>query len=98
VVNLMVVNWRKRKRTCVIFYKRLLNFSLNSSALMGKFQEIQTVNRQVTKIWFRIYAFTRWSEVQRLLLLIFLGKLQVHSIKIPSDIIQNGIWKTEIIQ
>ncbi len=27
------------------FYSRLLNFSINSSALMGKFQEIQTVNR-----------------------------------------------------
>ncbi|WP_409024920.1 alpha-amylase family protein [Flavobacterium sp.] len=27
------------------FYSRLLNFSINSSALMGKFQELQTVNR-----------------------------------------------------
>jgi len=27
------------------FYSRLLKFSINSSALMGKFQEIQTVNR-----------------------------------------------------
>ena len=27
------------------FYSKLLNFSTNSSALMGKFQEIQTVNR-----------------------------------------------------
>jgi glycosidase len=27
------------------FYSRLLNFSINSSALMGKFKEIQSVNR-----------------------------------------------------
>jgi hypothetical protein len=59
---------------------------------MGKFQEIQTVNRLTKGYDSGIYAFTRWSEVKSyLLLLIFLGKLQVHSIKIPSDIIQNGI-------
>jgi hypothetical protein len=47
------------------FYKRLLNFSVSSSALMGDFQEIQTVNRQST-VGFDagIYAFTRWSDTQ----------------------------------
>ena len=32
------------------FYSRLLNFSIKSSALMGKFQEIQTVNRNYVPV------------------------------------------------
>ena len=73
------------------FYKRLLSFSLNSSALMGKFQEIQTVNRQVTKGYDQgIYAFTRWSDVQKLLIVVnFSGQTtSTFELKIPSDIIQ----------
>ena len=73
------------------FYKRLLNFSLRSSALMGKVQEIQTVNRQVTKGYDQgIYAFTRWSDVQKLLIVVnFSGQTtSTFELKIPSDIIQ----------
>ncbi|MFV8355093.1 alpha-amylase family glycosyl hydrolase [Flavobacterium sp. XS1P32] len=73
------------------FYKRLLNFSLNSSALMGKFQEIQTVNRQVTKGYDSgIYAFTRWSDVQKLLIVVNFSwqTTSTFELKIPSDIIQ----------
>jgi hypothetical protein len=46
-----------------IFYKGCL--SVSSSALMGDFQEIQTINRQST-VGFDagIYAFTRWSDTQ----------------------------------
>ena len=33
------------------FYSRLLNFYINSSALMGKFQEIQTVNRNPPPVY-----------------------------------------------
>jgi glycosidase len=32
------------------FYSRLLNFSINSSALMGKFKEIQSVNRGFSSV------------------------------------------------
>ena len=73
------------------FYKRLLNFSLNSSALMGRFQEIQTVNRQVTKGYDSgIYAFTRWSDVQKLLVVVNFSwqTTSTFELKIPSDIIQ----------
>ncbi|MFV8333841.1 alpha-amylase family glycosyl hydrolase [Flavobacterium sp. GSP14] len=73
------------------FYKRLLNFSLSSSALMGKFQEIQKVNRQVAKGYDSgIYAFTRWSDVQKLLIVVnFSGQTtSTFELKIPSDIIQ----------
>ncbi len=73
------------------FYKRLLNFSLSSSALMGKFQEIQTINRQVTKGYDPgIYAFTRWSDVQKLLIVVNFSwqTTSTFELKIPSDIIQ----------
>jgi len=73
------------------FYKKLLNFSLNSSALMGKFQEIQTVNRQTTQGYDSgIYAFTRWSDTQKLIIVTNFSWLTASNfeLKIPSDIIQ----------
>ncbi|MFV7235949.1 alpha-amylase family protein [Flavobacterium sp. ZB4R12] len=73
------------------FYKRLLNFSLNSSALMGKFQEIQTINRQGTKKYDSgIYAFTRWSDTQKLIIVTNFSWLTRSNfeLKIPSNIIK----------
>lgn len=73
------------------FYKRVLNFSLNSSALMGKYQEIQTVNRQTTQGYDPgIYAFTRWSDTQKLIVVTNFSWLTTSNfeLKIPSDIIQ----------
>ena len=73
------------------FYKRLINFSMNSSALMGKFQEIQTVNRNNTKGYDSgIYSFTRWSENQKLIVITNFSDVRTSEfeLKIPSDIIQ----------
>ncbi|WP_425269365.1 alpha-amylase family protein [Flavobacterium limicola] len=73
------------------FYKKLLNFSLNSSALMGKHQEIQTLNRQTTQGYDPgIYAFTRWSDTQKLIVVTNFSWLTTSNfeLKIPSDIIQ----------
>jgi glycosidase len=73
------------------FYKRLLNFSLNSSALMGKYQEIQWVNRHETQGYDSgIYAFTRWSDTQKLIIVTNFSWLTTSNfeLKIPSDIIQ----------
>ncbi|MFV8337179.1 alpha-amylase family protein [Flavobacterium sp. RSP29] len=73
------------------FYKKLLNFSLNSSALMGKYQEIQTVNRQTTQGYDPgIYAFARWSDSQKLIVVTNFSWLTTSNfeLKIPSDIIQ----------
>ncbi|MDI5949680.1 alpha-amylase family protein [Flavobacterium yafengii] len=73
------------------FYKKLLNFSLNSSALMGKYQEIQTVNRQSTQGYDPgIYAFTRWSATQKLIVVTNFSWLTASNfeLKIPSEIIQ----------
>jgi glycosidase len=73
------------------FYKRILNFSLNSSALMGKYQEIQEVNRQTTAGYDSgIYAFTRWSATQKLIVITNFSWLTTSNfeLKIPSDIIE----------
>ena len=73
------------------FYKKLLNFSLSSSALMGRFQEIQTVNRQTTQGYdLGIYAFTRWSDTQKLIVITNFSWLTASNfkLKISSDIIK----------
>ena len=73
------------------FYKRLLNFSISSSALMGKFQEIQTINRQSTQGYDAgIYAYTRWSDSQKLIIVTNFSWQTTSNfeLKIPSDIIQ----------
>ncbi|WP_369765417.1 alpha-amylase family protein [Flavobacterium sp. WC2429] len=73
------------------FYRRLLNFSLNSSALMGKFQEIQSVNRDATSGYATgIYSFVRWSENEKLIVVVNFWSEEGYEfeLKIPSDIIQ----------
>ncbi|WP_369753477.1 alpha-amylase family protein [Flavobacterium sp. WC2409] len=73
------------------FYRRLLNFSLNSSALMGKFQEIQSVNRDSTSGYATgIYSFVRWSENEKLIVVVNFWSEEGYEfeLKIPSDIIQ----------
>lgn len=72
------------------FYKRLLNFSIKSSALMGSFQEIQTVNRQKNAGYDElIYSYVRWSENQKLIVVANFSseKTSDFDLRIPSDII-----------
>lgn len=76
------------------FYKRLLNFSINSPALMGKFQEIQTVNRQSTSGYDPgIYSFVRWSKDEQLIVVTNFSWLTTSTfdLKIPADVIKS--WK-----
>ena len=73
------------------FYKRLLNFSINSSALMGNFQEIQTANRNITPGYdIAIYSYTRWSDTQKLIVVTNFYSLASSNfeLRIPVDIIQ----------
>ncbi|KIQ22181.1 alpha-amylase [Flavobacterium sp. MEB061] len=72
------------------FYKRLLNFSINSSALMGSFQEIQSVNRQNNAGYDElIYSYVRWSQNQKLIIVTNFSseKTSEFDLKIPADII-----------
>jgi glycosidase len=78
------------------FYKRLLTFSVSSSALLGEFQEIQTLNRQSTVGFdLNIYAFTRWSVTQKLIVIAnFSGDTtSSFELKIPAGIIKK--WSLE---
>lgn len=74
------------------FYKRLLNFTLNSSALMGSFQEIQSSNRNITPGYdIAIYSYVRWSATQKLIIVTNFYWLTSSNFEllIPADIIDN---------
>jgi len=50
------------------FYKRLLNFTINSDALMGEYQDIHHFNCGNTE-WYneRVLSFVRWSNQEKLI-------------------------------
>ncbi|PWA06103.1 alpha-amylase family glycosyl hydrolase [Flavobacterium psychrotolerans] len=76
------------------FYKRLLNFTINSSALMGKYQEIHSLNRYATEGYFpEVYSYVRWSNTQKLVVIVnFSSEHTSHfELKVPADIIK--AWK-----
>ena len=52
------------------FYKRLLNFTINSDALMGDYQDLQHYNQQHTE-WYndKVLSFARWSEDEKLIVI-----------------------------
>ncbi|OXB03440.1 alpha-amylase [Flavobacterium oncorhynchi] len=72
------------------FYKRLLNFSIKSPALMGSFQEIQSENRQNNVGYDELlYSYVRWSENQKLVIIANFSseKTSEFELKIPADVI-----------
>ncbi|TDX11736.1 alpha-amylase family protein [Flavobacterium sp. S87F.05.LMB.W.Kidney.N] len=72
------------------FYKRLLNFTINSSALMGSFEEIQFANRQNNEGYDALlYSYVRWSEKQKLVVITNFSseKESEFDLKIPSTVI-----------
>lgn len=76
------------------YYKRLLNFTKNSSALMGKFEEIQTANRDKTNGYKEgIYSYVRYSNLEKLVVVTNFSWVSEASfnLKIPAQIIKN--WK-----
>lgn len=76
------------------FYKRLLNFTIKSEALMGKFQEIQSVNRQGSSTYGQnVYSFVRWSANEKLIIVSNLSPdiNEMFDLKIPADVINE--WK-----
>ena len=52
------------------FYKRLLNFTITSDALMGAYQDIHQFNREHT-VWYneKVLSFVRWSDEEQLLII-----------------------------
>jgi glycosidase len=83
------------------FYKRVLNFSVKSSALMGQFQEIQSHNRNLTPGYdIAIYSYVRWSDTQKLIVVTNFYWLETSNfeLRIPTDIIQKWGLKDGIYE
>lgn len=73
------------------FYKRLLNFTITSNALMGKYQEIQTINRKETTAYDPgMYSYVRWSATEKLIVVVNFSWVTTSSfqLKIPNDVIK----------
>jgi glycosidase len=74
------------------FYKRLLNFTLKSDALMGEFKEIQSANRDKTEGYSKeIYSYVRYSENEKLIVSTNFSWVSnaAFDLKIPTDIIKS---------
>ncbi|WP_248722072.1 alpha-amylase family glycosyl hydrolase [Seonamhaeicola sp. ML3] len=78
------------------FYKRLLNFTINSSALAGNYQDIHLYNRAHTENYTdKVLSFVRWSDDEKLIVVSNFddSKMYGFDLKIPKDIIE--IWALE---
>ena len=74
------------------FYKRLLNFTINSEALMGNYAEIHHYNRENLENYTRkIFSFVRWSENEKLVIISNFDDLVNYDLdlQIPSEIIKS---------
>ncbi len=72
------------------FYKRLLSFTVQSSALMGNYEEIHSFNRLNTKNYnYRVFSFVRWSDDEKLIILsnFDADKSSEFNLKLPDSII-----------
>jgi len=78
------------------FYKRLLNFTINSEALMGDYQEIHFYNKDNTEGYdHRVLSYVRWSTNEKLIILSNFDEHKSYSFefKIPEDVIDN--WQLD---
>lgn len=85
------------------FYKRLLNFTIKSEALMSDYADIHLYNRENTENYNdNVLSFVRWSNNERLIIVSNFDaeNNQEFQLKIPSEIIskwnlKDGIYKVE---
>ncbi|WP_372756036.1 alpha-amylase family protein [Mariniflexile sp.] len=73
------------------FYKRLLNFTINSSALAGNYQDIHVYNRKTTQNYTdKILSFVRWSTNEKLIIITNFdsNKGYEFELKLPETIIK----------
>ena len=93
----------KEERALRQFYKNLLNFTINSEALMGEYADIHYFNRDHTQNYnHRVLSYVRWSENEKLLIVSNFDAYDNYSfqLKIPNDIIAkwglvDGTYKFE---
>ena len=73
------------------FYKNLLNFTINSSALMGKYKDIHFYNKDHTEYYnHRVLSFVRWSKNEKLIIIsnFDAGQTFGFDLKLPREIIR----------
>ena len=74
------------------FYKRLLNFTINSSALAGNYQDIHAYNQQNTE-WYndKVLSFVRWSADEKLLIVSNFNAENTYGfdLQVPEDVVKN---------
>ena len=73
------------------FYKKLLNFTKNSTAIMGEFQEIHSENVNLTEGYHdKVYSYSRWSQDEKLVVLTNFStdKTANFNLKIPGELLK----------
>ena len=76
------------------FYKRLLNFTISSSALVGDYQDIHLYNREHTEGYSaKVLSFVRWSDDEKLIIVSNFDNKTPYGfeLKIPKHVIEP--WK-----
>jgi len=78
------------------FYKRLLNFTINSTALASNYHDLHTFNRANTENYTdKVLSFARWSDDEKLVIVsnFEAEKSYEFELKIPEEIIKS--WNLE---
>jgi len=83
------------------FYKNLLNFTINSPALMGEYREIHYYNKARTATYdHRLFSFVRWSQEEKLIIVSNFDAEQTYDIelKLPLELVNKwGLEKRRYI-
>ncbi|WP_299338898.1 alpha-amylase family glycosyl hydrolase [uncultured Psychroserpens sp.] len=78
------------------FYKRLLNFTINSNALAGNYKDIHEYNRKNTNDYNdKVLSFVRWSDDEQLIIISNFDDetIQKFELRVPEAII--NAWHLE---
>ena len=74
------------------FYKRLLNFTIQSSALMANYQEIHHHNRWNTPYYNdQVFSFVRYSATEKLVVVVNFNDTETYGfdLEIPANLISS---------
>nr|WP_241678333.1 alpha-amylase family protein [Algibacter amylolyticus] len=86
----------KNEKALRDFYKRLLNFTINSSALVGAYQDIHLYNRKHTEGYHdKMLSFVRWSDDEKLIVISNFDNKSGYEfdLKIPKSVVEN--WQLD---
>jgi glycosidase len=77
------------------YYSEVLNFTRNSSALMGEYLELQTFNRHENPNYTdKVFAFARWDESQKLIVVTNFDQNQSVKTVLKPELLQ--AWDLEL--